>query len=176
VFNKRIYYGFFGRAIFRGIFEWCVQVPRQYDVLGGASENTRRQYQGGGEEEEMMLQYAIRQSLARPGDQVGGGAGPLMTKVDIYEALEGLPPGVAGGPGTGQGEDRQLQQAIQASMEEARAGGGLPAEGGGQPEPESDLEVALRLSQEQEREREARAAAEEEEVLRQVMALSLQEQ
>ena len=26
--------------------------------------------QGGGEEEEMMLQYAIRQSLAQPGDQV----------------------------------------------------------------------------------------------------------
>jgi hypothetical protein len=68
-----------------------LKVPRSYDVLGGASENTRRQYQvscclfnknlsfakcwhvefqGGGEEEEMMLQYAIRQSLAQPGDQV----------------------------------------------------------------------------------------------------------
>ena len=49
------------------------QVPRSYDVLGGASENTRRQYQGGGDEEEMMLQYAIRQSLAEPGDQVRAG-------------------------------------------------------------------------------------------------------
>ena len=59
-------------------------------MLGGASENTRRQYQvvgvlytlggdtpggdtraqGGGDEEEIMLQYAIRQSLAEPGDQV----------------------------------------------------------------------------------------------------------
>ena len=66
--------------------QWLLKVPRGYDVLGGASENTRRQYQveqelltnngkpimiqGGGEEEEMMLQYAIRQSLAQPGDQV----------------------------------------------------------------------------------------------------------
>ena len=48
-------------------------MPRSYDVLGGASENTRRQYQGGGDEEEMMLQYAIRQSLAEPGDQVRAG-------------------------------------------------------------------------------------------------------
>merc|ERR1719357_491578 len=115
-------------AIDDSVFE----VPREYDVLGGASENTRRQYLGGGDEEEIMLQYAIRQSLAEPGD-----------KVDIYEALEGLPPGSrALGMGSSllQGEDRMLQQAIEASMSEARAG------------------------------------REEEEVLRQVMELSLKEQ
>merc|ERR1719445_289412 len=91
-------------AIDDSVFE----VPRGYDVLGGASENTRRQYQGGGEEEEMMLQYAIRQSLAQPGDQV-----------DIYEALEGLPP-TAHRPMSGlEAEDRLLQQAIAASMQES---------------------------------------------------------
>jgi len=151
-------------AIDDSVFE----VPREYDVLGGASENTRRQYLGGGDEEEIMLQYAIRQSLAEPGD-----------KVDIYEALEGLPPGSrALGMGSSllQGEDRMLQQAIEASMSEARAGGlVLPVEEE-EEEEEDDLAIALRLSQEQEREREERAAREEEEVLRQVMELSLKEQ
>lgn len=155
-------------AIDDSVFE----VPRSYDVLGGASENTRRQYQGGGDEEEMMLQYAIRQSLAEPGDQA---------QVDIYEALEGLPPGPRS-PGVGasvlQGEDRMLQQAIEASMSEARGGGLIvPSEHSEEEEEEEDeLALALRLSQEQERERQAQAAREEEEVLRQVMELSLKEQ
>lgn len=152
-------------AIDDSVFE----VPRSYDVLGGASENTRRQYQGGGDEEEIMLQYAIRQSLAEPGDQV-----------DIYEALEGLPPGPrTGGVGQSllQGEDRMLQQAIEASMTEARDGGlTLPMEDNEEEEDEDDLAVALRLSQEQERERQERAAREEEEMIRQVMELSLKEQ
>merc|ERR1719369_237378 len=98
-------------AIDDSVFE----VPRGYDVLGGASENTRRQYQGGGEEEEMMLQYAIRQSLAQPGDQV-----------DIYEALEGLPPTANRPMMSGlEAEDRLLQQAIAASMQEGRPGGNI---------------------------------------------------
>jgi len=150
------------------------QVPRSYDLLGGASENTRRQYQGGGEEEEIMLQYAIRQSLAEPGDQV-----------DIYEALEGLPPGpVQHNHSSGlAGEDRLLQQAIEASMVDARLGGGGRVialedqeEVEEEEEEESDLALALRLSQEQEREMEDQRSREEEEVLRQVMELSLKEQ
>jgi len=155
-------------AIDDSVFE----VPRDYDVLGGASENTRRQYQSGGDEEEIMLQYAIRQSLAEPGDQV-----------DIYEALEGLPPGPrvlgVGGSTLLQGEDRMLQQAIEASMTEARAGGlvlPMEEEEEEEDEEEDELALALRLSQEQERERQERAAMEEEEVLRQVMELSLKEQ
>lgn len=157
-------------AIDDSVFE----VPRSYDVLGGASENTRRQYQGGGEEEEMMLQYAIRQSLAQPGDQV-----------DIYEALEGLPPTANRPMMSGlEAEDRLLQQAIAASMQEGRPGVDLPLEqeedeeGGleGQRGREDELALALRLSQEQERERQEQAAREEEEVLRQVMELSLREQ
>lgn len=159
-------------AIDDSVFE----VPRSYDVLGGASENTRRQYQGGGEEEEMMLQYAIRQSLAQPGDQV-----------DIYEALEGLPPTANRPMMSGlEAEDRLLQQAIAASMQEGRPGGNIDlpleqeedGEGGldGQRGREDELALALRLSQEQERERQEQAAREEEEVLRQVMELSLREQ
>jgi len=159
-------------AIDDSVFE----VPRSYDVLGGASENTRRQYQGGGEEEEMMLQYAIRQSLAQPGDQV-----------DIYEALEGLPPTANRPMMSGlEAEDRLLQQAIAASMQEGRPGGNIDLpleqeedeEGGleGQRGREDELALALRLSQEQERERQEQAAREEEEVLRQVMELSLREQ
>jgi len=157
-------------AIDDSVFE----VPRSYDVLGGASENTRRQYQGGGEEEEMMLQYAIRQSLAQPGDQV-----------DIYEALEGLPPNANRPMMSGlEAEDRLLQQAIAASMQEGRSEH-LPLEqeqeeeeeeGGLEGQQEDELTLALRLSQDQERERQEQAIREEEEVLRQVMELSLREQ
>merc|ERR1719234_1840007 len=151
-------------AIDDSVFE----VPRSYDVLGGASENTRRQYQGGGEEEEMMLQYAIRQSLAQPGDQ---------TQVDIYEALEGLPPNANRPMMSGlEAEDRLLQQAIAASMQEGRPEH-LPLEQEEEEgQQEDELTLALRLSQDQERERQEQAMREEEEVLRQVMELSLREQ
>ena len=37
------------------------EVPREYEVLGGSSENTMRM--NNQDEEEIMLQYAIRQSL-----------------------------------------------------------------------------------------------------------------
>ena len=42
------------------------EVPREYEVLGGSSENTMRMYNQGNDEEEIMLQYAIRQSLGEP--------------------------------------------------------------------------------------------------------------
>ena len=78
-------------------------VPRSYEVLGGSSENTMRQWANqGNEEEEIMLQYAIRQSLGETNND----------QVDIWEALEGLPPGHSRVQGF-QGEDRQLQQAIE---------------------------------------------------------------
>merc|ERR1712192_57364 len=122
----------------------------------------------------MMLQYAIRQSLAQPGDQV-----------DIYEALEGLPPNANRPMMSGlEAEDRLLQQAIAASMQEGRPEH-LPLkqeeeeeeeEGGLEGQQEDELTLALRLSQDQERERQEQAMREEEEVLRQVMELSLREQ
>ena len=55
-------------------------MPRSYDVLGGASENTRRQYQGGGDEEEMIAVAAwnrsIRDFQAQVSKLTGGHAGP----------------------------------------------------------------------------------------------------
>ena len=110
-----------------------------------------------------------------------------QTQVDIYEALEGLPPNANRPMLSGlEAEDRLLQQAIAASMQEGRPGGnmGFPLEQEGEEEGgleeqtrrEDELSLALRLSQEQERERQEQAAREEEEVLRQVMELSLREQ
>jgi len=155
-------------AIDDSVFE----VPRSYDVLGGASENTMRQYQGT-DEEEIMLQYAIRQSLGEPADTNGESA----EHVDIWEALEGLPPGQS--RVNFQGEDRMLQQAIEASMSEVRGQEVGVREGvveeRGEPEGEDELAVALRISQEQEMARQERIRKEEEEMIRQVMELSLKE-
>ena len=107
-----------------------------------------------------------------------------QTQVDIYEALEGLPPTANRPMMSGlEAEDRLLQQAIAASMQEGRPGGNMDhlpleqeEEGGLDGQREDELTLALRLSQEQERERQEQAAREEEEVLRQVMELSLREQ
>jgi len=156
-------------AIDDSVFE----VPRAYDVLGGASENTMRQYQGN-DEEEILLQYAIRQSLGESSDTNGENA----DHVDIWEALEGLPPGHS--RVNFQGEDRILQQAIEASMQEARkqqfcSGEVTNANRGEANGEEDELAVALRISQEQETERQERIRKEEEEMLRQVMELSLKE-
>jgi len=153
-------------AIDDSVFE----VPRSYDVLGGASENTMRQYQGT-DEEEILLQYAIRQSL---GEQEGTN-GESGEHVDIWEALEGLPPGQS--RANFHGEDRMLQQAIEASMLEARGQVG-DSDGWGEvvvDRREDELAVALRISQEQEAERQERIRKEEEEMIRQVMELSLKE-
>jgi len=155
-------------AIDDSVFE----VPRSYDVLGGASENTMRQYQGT-DEEEIMLQYAIRQSL---GDKSDGPKGEVE-QVDIWEALEGLPPGQSRVNGLN-GEDRLLQQAIAASLSLEGPGGGVEEERGepeGQEMEEDDLTKAMRLSQEQERERQERVMKDEEEMIRKVMELSMLE-
>jgi len=148
-------------AIDDSVFE----VPRAYDVLGGASENTMRQYQGT-DEEEVLLQYAIRQSLGESSDGL-----PAGEQVDIWEALEGLPPGHSRVNGL-QGEDRLLQQAIAASL---ALDGSEVVEGGELVPEEDELTRALRLSQEQERERQEQMVKEEEEMLRKAMELSLLE-
>jgi len=99
--------------------------------------------------------------------------------VDIWEALEGLPPGQS--RANFHGEDRMLQQAIEASMLEARGqvGGSDDrrevAVDRREADGEDELAVALRLSQEQEVERQERIRKEEEEMIRQVMELSLRE-
>merc|ERR1719379_1693778 len=99
-----------------------------------------RLYGHNNEEEEIMLQYAIRQSL-------GETNGESNDQVDIWEALEGLPPGHS--RVNFQGEDRLLQQAIEASMSQTTNTTSSQREetdtGGGdiQPELEDDLTVAL---------------------------------
>ena len=95
-------------AIEDGVFE----VPRAYDVLGGSSENTMRMYNQSNDEEEIMLQYAIRQSLG----ETNGESQDHQDQVDIWEALEGLPPGHS--RVNFQGEDRMLQQAIEVRERE----------------------------------------------------------
>jgi len=151
-------------AIDDSVFE----VPRSYDVLGGASENTMRQYQGT-DEEEILLQYAIRQSLGDQSDTNGESG----EHVDIWEALEGLPPGQS--RVNFQGEDRMLQQAIEASMKDTSGSQQERAAVIVDPVVEDELAVALRISQEQEVERQERMRREEEEMIRQVMELSLKE-
>ena len=162
------------------------EVPREYEVLGGSSENTMRM--NNQDEEEIMLQYAIRQSLGETEGETNN------EQVDIWEALEGLPPGHS--RANFQGEDRLLQQAIEASMSETtsnpRSGSEVVLANTGAGEQEDDLtgetdcrltlvccslvtwpcvSVALRLSQEQER----REREEEEEIMRKVLELSLRE-
>jgi len=136
--------------------------------LGGASENTMRQYQGT-DEEEILLQYAIRQSLGDQSDTNGESG----EHVDIWEALEGLPPGQS--RVNFQGEDRMLQQAIEASMKDTSGSQQERAAVIVDPVVEDELAVALRISQEQEVERQERMRREEEEMIRQVMELSLKE-
>ena len=108
------------------------EVPREYEVLGGSSENTMRM--NNQDEEEIMLQYAIRQSLGETEGETNN------EQVDIWEALEGLPPGHS--RANFQGEDRLLQQAIKASMSETtnpRSGSEVVLANTGAGEQEDDL-------------------------------------
>merc|ERR1719460_524018 len=97
-----------------------------------------------------MLQYAIRQSLGEPGENT--------EQVDIWEALEGLPPGQSRVSLQVAREERLLQQAIEASMSDMngeppsqRPAEAAPEVGEGQQPPEQDeLGLALRMSQETE--------------------------
>jgi len=160
--------------------------PRSYEQLGAGAgtENTmaHRMYTGGGggDEEDIMLQYAIRQSLGEPGDT----GGENSEQVDIWEALEGLPPGQSRVSLQVAREERLLQQAIEASMSDMNGESPRPSEASPAPEvvesqqpPDQDeLGLALRMSQETEAARQERLRKEEEEILAQVLALSLQEQ
>ena len=78
--------------------------------MTNGSENTRRLYGQDNNEEEMLLQLAIRQSLASSDTP---GPADTADQVDIWEALEGLPPGHS--RAALQGEDRLLQQAIEVT-------------------------------------------------------------
>jgi len=159
-------------AIDDSVFE----VPRGYQVLGGGSENTLRGYQGGQEQEEIMLQYAIRQSLGETTDTGADGE-----QVNIWEALEGLPPGstrTTGGVTTGVGvgigraveEDVSLQQAIEASLR-IQETPQVISTSDNSPGDSDELTRALLESEQQER----RDRQREEEELARVIELSLRE-
>jgi len=146
-------------------------IPSNYNTLGGSSENQRRQY--GGEEEDLLLQYAIRQSLntgGTPPSMLEQGGDDEGNQVDIWEALEALPPGRR--RINLEDEDRLLQEAIEASMREAGEVGG-----GGEvvsQDPVDDLAAALAASQREAEEAE-RMRKQEEEMLNKILELSLSE-
>ena len=137
-----------------------------------------------------MLQYAIRQSL---GDN-NSTSGEQSEQVDIWEALEALPPGHNSRLNI-QGEDRLLQQAIevniskllqlkifslQASMQDMNVNDRVSPQQQPQSDHvvddgEDDMSRALRLSLEQETLRQEKMRDEEEEMLRQVLEQSLKE-
>ena len=92
-------------------------------------------------------------------------------QVDIWEALEALPPGRR--RINLEDEDRLLQEAIEASMREAGEVGG----GGGEvvsQDPVDDLAAALAASQREAEEAE-RMRKQEEEMLNKILELSLSE-
>ena len=88
--------------------------PRSYEQLGAGTgtENTmaHRMYTGGGggDKKDIILQYAIRQSLGEPGAE-------SSEQADIWEALEGLPPGQSRVSLQVAREERLLRQAIEVS-------------------------------------------------------------
>jgi len=150
------------------------EVPKGYNSLGGSSDNQRRQY--GGDEEDLLLQYAIRQSLGQDittNGEDGGvyqGEAPGGNQVDIWEALEGLPPG--GRRLNIEDEDRLLQEAIEASM---MGHFDVVAENDVvQDSPKDDLQLALEISNKMAEEEEKRRL-EEEEIMKKILELSLQE-
>ncbi|XP_051172828.1 ankyrin repeat domain-containing protein 13D isoform X2 [Leptopilina boulardi] len=151
----------------------CFQAPPGYVKLGA---EVRTQFSV--EEEDDLLQFAIQQSLIEAGSE--------RDEVDIWEALNVQKPSRPSTPSISAEEEKQLQRAIQASLElyretsdymgndEARV---LPSE----QEPREaaafegaaeQLEIALRLSEQQQLEEEQRRLVEEE-TFRQVLELSL---
>ena len=48
--------------------QWLLKVPRGYDVLGGASENTRRQYQV---EQELLIRSSNLEQCQADYNRVG---------------------------------------------------------------------------------------------------------
>lgn len=145
--------------------------PASYIRKGSAS---RRQHNL--EEEDELLQFAIQQSIL--------GSGNERDEVDIWEALRAAPPPPQQRPATpllvGE-EERQLQRAIQASLleEVARGDSGrepslvpLVDENPRSPQDDSDFQAAIALSRLQEEEDE-RIRKEEEEMLQEVLKLSV---
>ncbi|KAK7794448.1 hypothetical protein R5R35_003815 [Gryllus longicercus] len=156
----------------------CFIPPITYTKLGA---DVRRQFSI--EEEDELLQFAIQQSLIEAGSE--------RDEVDIWEALRAQRPSRPNTPNIHAEEERQLQRAIQASLAlyQHNVSASSPDNDSScctSPEaldsqspdnqlvPDLDLQMALALSQ-REREEEERQRRQEEEMLEQVLQLSLQE-
>lgn len=85
--------------------ETVFNAPPGYSLLAGG--DSRRQFNM--EEEDELLQFAIQQSLID--------AGTEKEEVDIWEALKAQKPSRPATPNYAGEEERQLQRAIQASLE-----------------------------------------------------------
>lgn len=156
----------------------CFVPPVTYTKLGA---DVRRQFSI--EEEDELLQFAIQQSLIEAGSE--------HDEVDIWEALRAQRPSRPNTPNIHAEEERQLQRAIQASLalyqhnlsasspdNDSSCCTSPQARDSQAPDnllvPDLDLQMALALSQ-REREEEEQQRRREEEVLEQVLQLSLRE-
>ncbi|KAJ8959065.1 hypothetical protein NQ318_022321 [Aromia moschata] len=143
--------------------------PPGYSQIGNAGMDSRRQFSM--EEEDDLLQFAIQQSLID--------AGTEKEEVDIWEALKAQKPSRPETPNFAGEEERQLQRAIQASLELYQQNVTSPdGPEEGSPEGDSDLHMALLLSQQQQerdRQREEQERLQEQKLLEEILQLSLTE-
>lgn len=139
------------------------QCPPDYFKLGNAgTEGGRRQY--GNEEEDQLLQFAIQQSLIESGTE--------NEEVDVWEALRGQKMSRPETPINY--EEKELQRAIQASLELYKDGSS-PSDAQSSPtELDYDLQMALLISR-KECEKDEQTRIDEEKVLEQILQLSLTE-
>ncbi|CAG9812412.1 unnamed protein product [Phaedon cochleariae] len=149
--------------------EGLFRCPSGYSQIGNNGVDGRRQF--GMEEEDDLLQFAIQQSLID--------AGTEKEEVDIWEALKAQKPSRPTTPNLLGEEERQLQRAIQASLELYQHDTEDPeVPESSTPEGDSDLHMALLLSQkelERKRQREEEERKEEQQLLEEILALSLKE-
>ncbi|KAJ8923292.1 hypothetical protein NQ315_001850 [Exocentrus adspersus] len=149
--------------------EHIFKCPAGYSQIGNGVDG-RRQFSM--EEEDDLLQFAIQQSLID--------AGTEKEEVDIWEALKAQKPSRPETPTfVGGEEERQLQRAIQASLELYQQNADCPNDvENSSPEGDSDLHMALLLSQqeqERKRQREEEERLQEQKLLEEILELSLKE-
>ncbi|XP_063904695.1 ankyrin repeat domain-containing protein 13D isoform X2 [Zophobas morio] len=145
------------------ILDECIfQCPSGYSQIGNAADG-RRQFSM--EEEDDLLQFAIQQSLIDVGTE--------KEEVDIWEALKAQKPSRPATPNMVGEEERQLQRAIQASLELYQQSPDVNDTNSG-PDIDSDLHMALMLS-ERECQKQEQQRLQEEKLLEEVLQLSLTE-
>ncbi|XP_037949868.1 ankyrin repeat domain-containing protein 13D-like [Teleopsis dalmanni] len=147
----------------------CFDIPSHYT---NRDADTRRQLPL---EEDDMLQYAIEKSLVETsGGACGIAEGSETERVDIWEALRGQAVGADSNVLTE--EDEQMQRVLQESLCGARVTSSPTSDDddGGFRFMDPDLAMALRLSRQDQQQYELDRKREEE-MLEQVLKLSLQE-